>query len=1013
MKRLSPGLVYPIFFMSGAAALIYEVAWVRSLSLVFGGSHLAVTTVLSVFMGGLALGSYSIGKYVDRSRNLLGLYGLLELGIALFALLFILLMKVYPAIYVFLARGHEESRFYLTFIRAVFAVLSLIVPTTLMGGTLPALTRFVSRGSGRFGTRLSLLYGFNTFGAVAGAVSAGFVFLRFYSLSTTLWIAMTMSVAVGLSAIFLQGRTAAWEPLETEGAAKASRSVLDRVPGEPQAGLVLWGIGLSGFCALGYEVLWTRILTLVVGASVYGFTIMLAAFLTGIALGSEAYSPFMKVLRAREDDLSRPVLGFGLSQLVIGATALLVTFFIRDLPDASLHLRNFLDKLSAADNAGAKVFEMRQWSNLAIAFCYMVVPAFFMGLSFPLAGKVYASRERVGAAVGKVLTYNTVGAILGAFVSGYVLMFLFSIERSLQILTLLNVGLGLVVIVSLWGARLLMWGAAGLTVAAVAFMALNPGALRIWNMKYFAIFRSNQPEAFRANMVKEALENTDVLYYGEGVEAIVSAIKVKGGHQAFITNGRVEASDNLEDQQVQYTLGHLPMLLDKHPRNVLVVGLGSGMTLGATSVHPEARKVTLVELEPKMLGVARTFGRYNHDVLDDPKLHIVFNDGRNFLLTTDEKFDVITADPIHPWFRGAGYLYTAEYFKLASEHLDEGGVMCQWLPIYELTLEDLKSIVNTFTTQFRYTMLWLTHYDSVMVGSNSPIVLDEAALDRRIAAVPAIAQSLDRVHMGSGADLLSYFAMGTKGMRAFGRGGVINTDDNLYLEFSAPLNIGVDFVMERNVFAIARYRESVLPYLAPAKDPAAREAQVKKWSSREEVVGLYDRAHALFLGGAFYTPEFRYLMGELDGKYSFYAPGRFLKEKYAAELAMEPRLIEKRSFVFADRQGGTRVVDIAAVLSPVSDQMAIVHFVNNTARSIYGYLGVPGRDRDEFIGHVVSDIMGGVQAVYLEQARKAASRGMSHPPLKLTLAKMRKAIADGVRKYKAGGNGSKWQGLAQ
>ena len=347
----------------------------------------------------------------------------------------------------------------------------------------------------------------------------------------------------------------------------------------------------------------------------------------------------------------------------------------------------------------------------------------------------------------------------------------------------------------------------------------------MWDRNYFAIFRSNQPEAFSTpEKVREAVENTDVLYYAEGVESIVSVIKVKGGEQAFLTNGRVEASTHVQAQQVQFTLGHLPMLLHRNPKDVLVVGMGSGMTAGATAVHPGVEQVTLVEIEAQVLGVARTFEAYNHHVLDNPKVRIVLNDGRNFLMTTNKTFDVITADPIHPWFKGAGYLYASEYFELAAKRLRPGGVIAQWLPIYELTPTDLASVVRTFQQHFPHTMLWLTHYDAVMVGSNAAFAIDEAELERRIAE-PAIAGDLRKVSMGSATDLLSYFVMGTEGMKRFGQHGTLNTDDHLYLEFSAPFSIANPAVMAANVESIAARRESILPYVKPAADTEAREAQ--------------------------------------------------------------------------------------------------------------------------------------------------------------------------------------------
>lgn len=988
--------IYVMFFLSGAAALMYQVVWVRSMSLIFGGSHLAITTVLSVFMAGLAAGGYLIGRYVDRIRNPLRLYGQLELGIALAALLFVGLMKIYPSIYILLAQGRDDSIFFLSAVRVVFVALALIIPTTLMGGTLPVLTRFASRHPEKLGSQLSFLYGFNTLGAVAGASAAGFFFLRFYSVSTTLWLAILMNVVIGTVSIALARKAADVFGLSGQAPEAASAGDRDLGPREmsgESAGslplrLVLVGIGVSGFCALGYEVLWTRVLTMVVGASVYGFTTMLAAFLTGIALGSKSYSLFSRVLGSEGGLLKRHIFGFGLVQTAIGLTALFVTVRIRYLPFDAMAIEAYFR------GAGFTAFEAKQWANLALAFLYMLVPAFFMGLAFPLAGRVHAAyRGMVGKAVGEVLAYNTVGAILGAALSGFVLIYVFGIERSLQMLTVVNICFGLLVILSRQQGKLLVWSMTGVGLTALLILALSPDRFRVWDTKFFAIFRANQPEAFRSpEMVKEAKENTDVLYYAEGVDAIVSSIKVRGGMQAFITNGRVEASSSLMDQQVQYTLGHLPMLFSRDPRHVLVVGLGSGMTLGATSVHPSVEQVTLVELEPKMLGVGRTFGSYNHHVLGNPKLRIIFNDGRNFLLTTEEKFDVITADPIHPWFRGAGYLYTDEYFRLASARLAEGGVMCQWLPIYELTPENLKSVVKTFTGAFRYTMLWLTYYDSVIVGSNSPIILDEAELERRISA-PPVKEDLSRIFMGSARDFLSYFAMGKPGMDAFAEGGILNTDDNLYLEFSAPLSIGKNFLMSQNVEEIVKHRESILPYLRPKPLAKEQERQRAEWAVLQEVAVLYDRAHALFLGGMHDSPEFASILERLQKDYPWYGPGRFLWNEYLALLSREPRPVRAISFTFADAGAAGAVIELTAVMSRISPEMALVDFVDNNARTVYGQLRIPGHENDEAVLRLIDGVLERLNEVYRKEAETARQLGSEHPSAASVLGRIREIIS--------------------
>ncbi len=987
------GLIYLLFFLSGAAALVYQVVWVRSLTLVFGGSHLAVTVVLSIFMAGLAIGSQLVGRFVDRVEKPLRLYGLLELGLAPSALLFAGLMELYPQIYGTLAQGRDDATLYLTTVRILFSVIALIVPTILMGGTLPVISRFISGQPENLPRHLSFLYAFNTLGAVLGALLAGFVFLRVYSVSTALYLAVATNILIGLVAIALQNRV-------VDASSKQDAIVAPEEQGRKMVapGWILWGIGLSGFCALGYEVLWTRVLTVAVGASVYGFTIILAAFLTGIALGSEAYGVLVRTAGNRISGARRVVASFGLTQVAIGITALVVTVYLRDIPANAIRLQSYFL------GAGSESFAMRASANFSLAFLYMVVPALFMGAAFPIAGEALSRyRKGTGRAVGDVLAANTVGAILGAAGSGLVMIRAFGIERSLQILTLLNIGLGLFVLATLRKQRWLPATVAASTAGIIGVLALNPDAARLWDQRYFAIFRSNQPEAFSSpEKVREAVENTDVLYYAEGTEAIVSVIKVKGGEQAFLTNGRVEASSHLQAQQLQLTLGHLPMLLNRDPKDVLVVGIGSGMTSGATAVHPSVEQVTLVEIEPQVLGVAKTFEQYNHRVLDNPKVRVVFNDGRNFLMTTKGMFDVITADPIHPWFKGAGSLYASEYFELAAQHLRPGGVVAQWLPIYELTPLDLASVVKTFQRHFPHTMLWLTHYDSVMVGSNAPFVIDEAELERRIAE-PAIAGDLSRVSMGTATDLLSYFVMGTGGMRSFGQNGALNTDDHPYLEFSAPFSIATPSVMAKNVQAIGAQRESLLPYLKPAVDPeGAREEQQELWSGQLTAGGMSDRALALFLGRSPTDPEFMRALRRLTLEFPTYAPGRALWTEYEAALVLEPRLFEQASFSLMGEGGKPKILEISAVLVPVSKTRASIMFVDNNSRTVYGQVYVDDYDRDGRAQRFAGDVMAAMRADYDRNATTARTRQKSLPPAPETLRSIRAVVDSKVRDVQPG-----------
>jgi spermidine synthase len=496
-------------------------------------------------------------------------------------------------------------------------------------------------------------------------------------------------------------------------------------------------------------------------------------------------------------------------------------------------------------------------------------------------------------------------------------------------------------------------------------------------------------------MAREAVQNTDVLYYAEGTESIVSVIKVKGGEQAFIANGTDEASSHMRARQVQLALGHLPMLLHDDPRDVLVIGLGSGMTAGATAVHPGVASVTVVEIEPRVLDVARTFEAYNHQVLDDPKVRTVLNDGRNFLLTTNRQFDVITADPPHPRFQGAGSLYASEYFALIARRLRPGGVVAERLPIYEMSAADLASVVKTFQQHFSHTMLWLAH-DAVLVGRNDPFGIDEHAIDRRIDAL-SVAADLRELTMGSAADLLGYFVMGTAGMQALASGGVLNTDDRPYLEASAPFSDARPEVMAANAETITSHRESLLPDMKAASDPAERDAQENRWAAQVTAGRMGDRALVLSLGKGVADPDTMLALRRLTLEYPAYGPGRALWNEYEDTLAVEPRLLQETSLHLMGDDGGAVFVQIAAVLVPVSRTRAAVMFVDNRTRTVYGEAYMDDYDRDERASRFAADVMDAVSAVYQKLSAASQAQNGSLPAATAVMQSVTAIISSKVK----------------
>ena len=952
-------LLYLLFFLSGAAALIYEVAWIRSFSLVFGGSHLAVTTVLAVFMGGLALGGAVFGRAAGRSARPLLLYGALEIGVGASAAGFMGLMAIYPAVYGPLARIAGNGPLALPAVRVLLATAAMIVPTTLMGGTLPLLSRIATRRLENVGRRVSALYGVNTLGAVAGSLATGFFLLERYGLTKTVLAAIVLNLGIGGTAALVGiGRRSVPFSDEAAGDAAPTSSPASSLPAGGSAGLVLAGIGVSGFCALGYEVLWTRILSRVVGRTVYGVTIMLVAFLAGIALGSEIYGLLQRSKRARAWSFSPAA--FGAVQAAIGAAALGVTVLMSDLPDHAAFLQGVFARAAVSE------FTARQAASFALAFSSMLVPATLMGFAFPMAGAIFAiSRRDVGRSVGTVFSYNTVGAILGAAVSGYALIYLAGIERSLQILAAVNVVAGCGIAALAFGRRRTAVVVASAGAALVAVLFAFPSWGRTWNVKYLAIWRNNQRGAFdTSDRVEDALRNTDVLYYHEGIDETISVIRPKGGQQAVIVNGRPEATTSAGDLQCQRALGHVPMLLHPDPRRVFVLGLGTGVTLGSTAIHPEAASITLAEIERAVVPAARTFAGWNHAVLDDPKLRIVFDDGRNVLTTTRERFDVITADPVQPWSSGAAYLFTREYYRIVASRLAPGGIACQWLPLYGMSVEDVRSVVRTFSEVFPHTMVWETYYDAEIVGSLEPIVIDEKALARRLAR-PVIQDDLSPVALGTVDAFLSHFVMGDRGVRAYAARGVVNTDDNVFLEFSSPRSMAVAHVMGDNVAEIARFRESPEPYLAPAPSADAQAARAAHWDERLAAGRLYDRIHALWLWGGRQTPEFEALWARMQSEAPDYPPFRFLADRRAEEDRRTPRLLRALDLKAGNGIGGTAMTLSAVGMSVGATRGAVV-FVDNARHVLFGQIYVDGAEGEieEKLDSAARRVLSSVEAAY-------------------------------------------------
>jgi spermidine synthase len=828
MQTAARLVAYGLFFFSGATALVYQVTWLRDLSLIFGASFEATSIVLASFMGGLALGGFLAGRVTESLHRPLSAYGALEIAIALFAMLLPGLLHGVDDFYVSAAHSAGGVTPTLNIMRFVFSFGILVLPTLFMGATLPVLIRFVVHAHGELGTRLSLLYGINTLGAAAGAMTAGFILLPQLGASATQTLAVTANLIIGAFAIAvdLLSRNRVSENAERV----ADAEIISESPdlGTMPLRLVFIGTSVAGFTALSLEVMWTRAISTIIGSTTYSFTIMLTAFLLGIWLGSWIHASF-PMRRINES------LQFGSVLLMIGVTSFVSTQLIPRVPKLVV----WLNLVVFRDTE-----QIRFGTSLMTAFAVMLIPSIFMGIAFPVASQARARLvQKFGESVGDTLGLNTLGAVLGSLSAGFVLIPTLGLQGGMLFASCLAIGYAMIVLTAALTARSERRHVVlpVIVAAALALIIGGPLVAPRWDLTQIATFRHDRLGIYYDSDAgsKSSTAQTDLIFYKEGHSSTVAVLdgighKEERRTRAIVVNGKIVATDSPPDMAHQLLLGHVPVLLHPNPKSALVIGFGSGVTLGAVAAHREIDELTLVDIEPAVLDAGPLFRHINDGVLDDPRLKIVIQDGRNFVKTTDRKFDVITADPVHPWAAGSAYLYTTNYYKQASQRLNEGGVMCQWVPLVALTVENIKSIIASFGENFEYVSVWSTFADLVLVGSNSPFKLSMEQLAERIAE-PDVNRQLSWVNFGETMKFMSRLRLETPGVRIFTEDAIINTDDNLYLEFSSPLAIGKSCTIQ-NLCGMATWyppRIEMVETWSPLFDSAADAREVMRRHRRE------------------------------------------------------------------------------------------------------------------------------------------------------------------------------------
>jgi spermidine synthase len=771
---------------SGFAALIYEIVWLQQLQLVIGSSGVSLGLLLATYMGGLFLGSIAVPRMISAKRHPLWLYGIIESGIGFFGLLILSGMPLLSSIYVSTAgQGFVNLIF-----RGIVCAVCLLPPTALMGMTFPILAR--SLAPTKVGaSRMGYIYAANIGGAVIGSLCAGFYLLRVHDLAVATYVAAGINGCAGLAGFLLASI------LKPSAPHKVSEPVPDR------GDLAIYmAIGLSGLSALGAQIVWTRLLSVLFGATVYTFSIILAVFLIGLGIGSGIGAWISRLTERPRFALAVCQMGLATS---IGWTAWTISQSLPYWPiDPSLSLTPWVN------------FEVDLLRTL-----WTLLPATLLwGASFPLALASLASPgQQPDRLAGQVYGANTLGAILGALIFTFVFVPSFGTMHSQQLLSGLALVSALIVFISLYRefSRSQLrepvpgWRDAsvviGLLLAGVVFISVAsevPWQLLAYGRRIAQVMHSDR-EDFKNDPIR-------VLYRGEGLDSSL-VITEQAGQRIIYVNGSTEASNAPDDMRLERMAGHLPALIHAEPQDVLIVGFGAGVTAGSFVTYPKVKRIVIAELESLIPPAsADYFGRENYGVFRDARTRVVHDDGRHYLLTTKDNFDVITSDPVHLYVKGTSALYSKEYFELVRRHLKPGGVIAQWLPLYDGDTETVKSVLATFFAAFPNGTVWSNRtqdrgYDLVLLGKADPMSIDVDALQNRLDRpdYQNVVFSLRTAGFRSALDVLATYFGRASDLQPWLQGAQINLDKNLRLQYLAGFEINAN-ASEELYQSLAAYR---------------------------------------------------------------------------------------------------------------------------------------------------------------------------------------------------------------
>jgi spermidine synthase len=756
-----------LFFVSGAASLVYEAVWNRLLVLQMGNTAYALTTILTVFMAGLALGSFLGGRVAARLRDPLRTYGWLELGIGIYCLLVPTLIDALGPIMGFFYNDFFESFVAFSFFQFLACSAVLILPITAMGATLPIVSDFIARRSDAISTSVGLAYGVNTFGGFAGVMIGGLLLVPTIGLQASNIVAASLSASAGIAALLISHRLGAPGPSAAVGEDEATRD-LGGVSPFPIP-LLLLALASSGFASMTYQVAWTRVITLSIGSVTYSFPLIVGGFIGGLAVGAA-------VIGRIGDRPGMSTLMLVMCQLGIAAVAALSMPWLGDLP-----VRMAMTVLAYSDS-----FVALQAAKFGAVFAVVFVPTFLMGGMLPLATRAIAARrtDGVGAAVGRAYASNTVGTIVGSFLAGFVLIPAIGMQDTIAVAVAVNavVGAALLLYSGLFTTpvRVVASIVAGGSLAFLGFATPDWDRAVLTSAPYLHAPLYADAEDGTEEDVRSLLERkAKIVFYREDYATTVTVLD-DGTSRYLYTSGKLDA---ISENASQSMLGHMPMLLHEAPKQVLVIGLGSSESLAATLQHDSLEAVDCIEISPAVVAAAEGYFQLEQHPLSDPRLNLRIGDGRVHMAMSNKKYDVIVSQPGNPWMAGASALFTREYFEQMKAHLAPGGIASVWVQGFSASPENVNSLIGTFSSVFDDVDLWEARLlgDYILTGYLRETPIELGDVQRRM-ETPRVAKTLASQQIFDAADFAGYFvATGSAALELPGA-DQINTDNHNFLE---------------------------------------------------------------------------------------------------------------------------------------------------------------------------------------------------------------------------------------